>query len=63
MSLAGDGAWIPWYINQGLEGEYRIDSRWTVWAEAGNLLGMAIERAPGYIEKGPYVTVGLTLKF
>lgn len=63
MSLSGDGAWIPWYMNLGLTGEYRIDSRWTVWAEAGNLLGMAIERAPGYIEKSPYLTVGLTLRF
>jgi hypothetical protein len=63
MSLAEDGAWIPWYVNPGLTGEYRIDSRWTVWAEAGNLLGMAIERAPGYVEKGPYGTVGLSLKF
>ena len=63
MSLAGDSGWIPWYINPGLTGEYRIDSRWTAWAEAGNLLGMAIERAPGYVEKGPYLTVGLTLKF
>lgn len=62
MSLANDGAWIAGYANVGLTGEYRIDDRWTVWGEAGNLLGMAIERAPGYVEKGPYLTVGLSLK-
>ena len=49
------------YANLGLTGEYRIDRRWGAWAEAGNLLGMAIQRFPGYIEKGPYLTVGLTL--
>jgi len=62
MSLAKDGAWIAGYANVGLTGEYRIDDRWTVWGEAGNLLGMAIERAPGFVEKGPYLTVGLSLK-
>ena len=62
MSLHNDGAWIAGYANVGLTGEYRLDYRWTLWAEAGNLLGMAIERAPGYIEKGPYLTVGLSLK-
>ena len=62
MSLNKDDAWMKGYANVGLTGEYRIDNRWTAWAEAGNLLGMAIERAPGFIEKGPYLTVGLSLK-
>ncbi len=62
MSLAGDGVWIPWYVNLGLTFEYRVDSRWTLWAEAGNLLAMAIERAPGFVEKSPCLTVGLSLK-
>ena len=62
MSLAGDGVWIPWYANIGLTGEYRIDSRWTAWGEIGNLAAMAIERVPGFIEKSPYLTVGLTFK-
>ncbi|MCR5351257.1 MAG: hypothetical protein K6E35_02015 [Bacteroidales bacterium] len=61
MSLAGDDAWMAAYANVGLTGEWRLDYRWTVWAEAGNLLGMAIERVPGFIEKGPYATVGLSL--
>ncbi|MCR4859843.1 MAG: hypothetical protein K5910_04180 [Bacteroidales bacterium] len=53
---------IPGYANLGLNGEYLINSRWGVWATAGNLLCMAIERFPGYIERGPYLTVGLSLK-
>lgn len=53
---------IPGYANLGLTGEWRIDSRWTAWAEAGNLLGMPIERMPGYIEKSPYLTLGFSLK-
>ena len=62
LSLASDGVWIPWFANLGLTFEYRIDPRWTFWVEAGNLLGMAIERAPGFIEKGQYGTVGFSLK-
>ena len=57
-----DMADIAGYANLGLTGEWRFDSRWSVWAEAGNLLGMAVERMPGYIEKGPYLTVGLGFK-
>jgi hypothetical protein len=53
---------IPGYVNLGLTGEYRLDGRWGVWAEAGNLLGMDIQRVPGCIERGPYFTLGLTLK-
>ena len=59
---AADMADIAGYANLGLTGEWRFDSRWSVWAEAGNLLGMAVERMPGYIEKGPYLTVGLGFK-
>lgn len=62
LSLAGDGVWIPWFVNPGLTAEYRFDSRWSFWAEAGNLAGMAIERAPGFIEKGPYGTIGFSFK-
>jgi hypothetical protein len=61
-SLGGVYEDIPGYANVGLTGEYRINGRWTAWAEAGNLLGMAIERMPGYIEKSPYLTVGFSLK-
>ncbi|MBQ9660617.1 MAG: hypothetical protein IJV37_05055 [Bacteroidales bacterium] len=58
--LAGNDP-IPGYANLGLTGRARITRSLGAWLEAGNLLGMAIERAPGFIEKGPYVTVGLSL--
>jgi hypothetical protein len=61
-SLGGVYADIPGYADVGLTGEYRINGRWTAWAEAGNLLGMAVERMPGYVEKSPYLTVGFSLK-
>lgn len=49
------------YVDVGLFGEYKIDRMWGVWAHAGNLACMKIERHPGYVEKGPYFTVGLSL--
>ncbi|NLZ19999.1 MAG: hypothetical protein GXY24_07025 [Bacteroidales bacterium] len=61
-SLGGVYEDIPGYVNLGLTGEFRFDARWTLWAEAGNLLGMAIERMPGYIEKSPYLTLGFSMK-
>ena len=53
---------VPGYADFGLTGEYRLNARLGFWAEGGNLLGMDIERLPGYIERGPRFTVGLTLK-
>ena len=52
---------IPGYVDLGLCGEYRFNSRWGVWAHLGNLIGMSIERHPGCVEKGPYFTAGITL--
>ncbi len=52
---------IRGYVDLGLYGEYRIDRMLGVWAHAGNLACMKIERHPGYVEKGPYLTVGLSL--
>ena len=61
-SISEDWADLPGYADLGLLGEYRFNARWTAWAQAGNLLGMAIERVPGYIEKSPYLTIGFSLK-
>lgn len=61
-SLTGMWLDIPGYADFGLLGEYRLDKRWTAWAQLGNLFGMAIERVPGNIEKSPYVTLGFSLK-
>ncbi len=49
------------YLDLGLYGEYRLDSMWSAWLHAGNLACMKIERHPGYVEKGPYFTLGLCL--
>lgn len=61
-STSADVAAIPGYANVGLTGEYRFGRYFGVWAEGGNLLGMAIERIPGLVEKGPYFTLGISLK-
>jgi hypothetical protein len=53
---------VPGYADFGLTGEYRLNRRLGFWAEGGNLLGMDIERLPGYIERGPRFTVGLSVK-
>ena len=58
MGTADD---IPAYADLALLGEWRMNSKWSVWAKAGNLLGMSIQRVPGYVEKGPYLTVGIGL--
>ena len=52
---------IKGYVDLGLYGEYKIDRMWGAWLHAGNLACMKIERHPGYVEKGPYFTVGLSL--
>lgn len=57
-----DGDPIPGYADFGLTGELRISRCLGAWLEAGNLFEMAIERAPGFIEKSPYITVGVSLK-
>lgn len=52
---------VPSFIDLGVNAEYRINSRWGAWIKGGNLLGKSIQRVPGYIEKGPYFTAGITL--
>ena len=61
-SFTADFYQIPGYVNLGLTGEYRFTEKLACWLEAGNLLGMAIQRTPGHVEKGPYFTLGLQLK-
>ena len=53
---------IPGYANVGVNVEYRFNRHWGIWVEGANLAGMAIERVPGYVEKGQYATLGITLK-
>lgn len=61
-TLNGSFAETPGYVDLGLNFEYRFSSRLGVWMNAGNLLGMKIEKHPGYVVAGPYITVGVLLK-
>ena len=56
-----DDEFISWYLSPGLYAEYRLVSGVGFWIQGGNLLGHRVQRIPGYVEKGPYVTVGVTL--
>ena len=51
------------YVDLSLEGEWRFSRNAGLWVKAGNLTGMAIEKVPGHVVKGPYFTGGITLKF
>ena len=53
---------IPGYADLGLGVEYVTSGPLAFWLRGGNLLGMAIQRNLMYIEKGPYFTLGISLK-
>lgn len=53
---------VPGFADLGIFGEYRFSRRFGAWAELGNLLGMSIERHPGYSIAGPYFSLGLSLR-
>lgn len=53
---------IPGYVNLGLDLEYKLSRRLGLWLQGGNLMGMAIEKVPGVVEKSPYFTAGITFK-
>lgn len=59
----GTYADIPGYVDLGLYAEYLTSRRLAFWARGGNLLGMEIQRAPLYAEKGAYVTLGITFRY
>ncbi len=52
---------IPGYADLGVNAEYVINRKLSVWLKGGNLLGMTIQRSPLYAEKGPYFTAGICL--
>lgn len=61
--LSGTFSDVPGFINLKLGGEYQFSSKISAYAQAGNLLFQNIERCPGFIEKGPYLTVGIIVNF
>ncbi len=52
---------VPGYADLGVNAEYAVNRKFSVWARGGNLLGMTIQRNLLYAEKGPYFTAGICL--
>ena len=52
---------VPGYVDLGVNCGYKLNRKWCVWMESGNLLCQAIQRNPFYAEKGPWVTAGISL--
>jgi len=52
---------LPGYVDLGINGEYRINTKWAIWLEANNLLNMEIHRNPFYAQSGIWFTAGATL--
>lgn len=52
---------IPGYADLGVELEYLINHRISLWAKGGNLLNMTIQRSLFYAQSGPYFTLGFSL--
>ena len=64
--LHGEGGFdspdsFPGYVDLGVDLEYVINRRISVWAKGRNLMGMTIQRSIFYAEKGPYFTLGFCL--
>ena len=53
---------LPGYADLGLSAEYVTSRSLSFWIKGGNLLGMSIQKHPLYAVKGPYATVGISLK-
>jgi len=52
---------IPGFVDLGVNAEYKFSSKFGFWAKGGNLLGQPLRKSLLYVEKSPYVTVGVTL--
>ena len=54
--------YLPGYADLGVTAEYITSRAISFWARGGNLLGMTIPRNLIYAFKGPYFTLGISLK-
>lgn len=54
---------IPAYADLGLNFHYLLSRSFGLWAKGGNLACMKIQRVPGFVEKGPYATLGISVIF
>ena len=52
---------VPGFIDLGLKGEYLFNKRFGAWANVGNLLNSKITLSPLHMQKGIYVTAGISL--
>ena len=52
---------VPGWIDLGVTAEYRVNNRFSVWAEGRNLLNKTVMRNFMVAEKGPYFTAGICL--
>lgn len=52
---------FPGYVDLGVDLEYVLSHKMSVWAKGRNLMGMTIQRSLFYAEKGPYFTLGFCL--
>ena len=53
---------IPWYVDLGVNAEYRLNRKWAIWVKGGNLLNQTIQRTPVYAEQGINFTAGICLR-
>lgn len=54
---------IAAYADLGVNFHYRLSRSFGLWAKGGNLAFMEIQRVPGFVEKGPYGTLGISVIF
>ena len=53
---------LPGYADLGVSAEYVTSRALSFWVKGGNLLGMAVPRNLRFVEKDPYITLGISLK-
>ena len=54
---------VPGWVDLGVSAEFRVNNRFSLWAEGRNLLNQTVMRNFMIAEKGPYVTAGVCLNF
>ena len=54
-------AYIPLYVNLGVEAEYAVTKKFSVWLRGDNLLNMNVQRFPCYNAGGIGFTAGIIL--
>lgn len=58
-----DDSAVPGYADLAVFAEAAVNGHFSVWIKGSNLLGMTIQRVPGFAEKGIWGTAGICLKF